>query len=581
MGRTTGELENWLVPKRCNVYQTLAFLAVLDKYPSYCNFTSSNQNNVATKMRKDYGAAKSSTIQPQAARTTKALAQYMGFITNKDDKIVITDIGYKFLNNHRTELINKGYTLTKPKSPLISEADEWKEQMIKLQLTNPTQPKCENIYIYPFRFVLNLLMKLDYIDIDEMAMFVFLSKTNGDLIKTEKKIYKYRAKNYKAREKEKKKFAGTTFGNISIKQAPSAGYFMSLCVATGLIERVKVNIPNPGSGSKKISAIKIKQGKISEVTTILFSYGSMNKIVFSHDERRMWDYYYCLDGINYPVEIEIKNKTATNIYVQIDNTTKSINNEQEFELGCKSKEIIYTYPGFNYVAHIYDMTDVNPSDSINLNSSSSGISVLKSNLSKSAILRKTEIINEIKELISSKGFTSRIQKQLDMYNKFTGNVIKDTRMYRGAYLELYFSMLFDYLKSKKVIDDCEYSISTGKYNLPHPTPLKADYVISVDKYSIVLEITLLRPGKTKINKDMKLEIEGAIRHMQEQAIKDGVAGKISRGIFSSGAINADVNKELANWSKTYSVKDYKSIELKDLIGLLEKEDRDELIKFIK
>ena len=71
MERTKGELDKWIVPKRGNVYQTLAFLAVLDAYPSCCNFNSANQSKVATKMKVDYGATKFGTVQPQAARTTK------------------------------------------------------------------------------------------------------------------------------------------------------------------------------------------------------------------------------------------------------------------------------------------------------------------------------------------------------------------------------------------------------------------------------------------------------------------------------------------------------------------------------
>ena len=206
MGRTSGELDNWIVPKRSNVYQTLAFLATLDKYPSYKNFTPANQTAVATKMRKDFGASKAGTMQPQAARTTKALAQYMGFVTTEDEKIVITEIGTKFLNNHRHDLINKGHTLSNPIAPLITEADEWKMQMIKLMLTNPSQPKCEDVNIYPFRFVLRLLQDLKYIDVEEMAMFVLTSKKDTDFTKTKDKILKYRSINYKS-----KRFIARTF----------------------------------------------------------------------------------------------------------------------------------------------------------------------------------------------------------------------------------------------------------------------------------------------------------------------------------------------------------------------------------
>jgi len=583
MGRTVGELDKWIVPKRCNVYQTLAFLAVLDAYPSCCNFNAANQSKVATKMRVDYGASKSGTMQPQAARTTKALAQYMGFIKVVNDRIVITDIGYKFLNNHRVELINKGHTLAKPIGHLISEADEWKQQMIKIQLTNPSQPKCEDVSIYPFRYVLKLLLQLEYIDMEEMALFVLTSKKERDLTKTITKIRDYRSKRYIYRDKQKKKFATTKFGNIALKKAPSAGYFMSLCEATGLVERCKKKISNPGTKKvKKITALQIKPAKIVEVNRIILLYGARDTLKFSHDERKMWDYYYCQDGIEYPIEIEIKNKTSIDTYIQVENSTKSEMNNQEFELRGKEKEIIYTFPTNSYIAHVYDMTDTVPAANINVSSSSSPVEVTKTLLSTSVVLSKKEIILEIRELYTKKGITTRIQKQLDMFSMLTGKTVSNVKMYRGAYLELYFAMLLKKLKAKKVIDDYQSSVNMGTYNIPHPVPQKPDFVVTVGNTNIVLEVTLMRPTRTRISKEMKLEIEGAMRHMQEQTKNiDAPMGKKSMGIFAAGAINSLVTSELANWAKTYGVVKYKTLDLEKLVELLEKEDRLEIEKYIK
>lgn len=442
MGRTKGELDKWIVPKRGNVYQTLAFLAVLDAYPSCCNFNAANQSKVATKMKVDYGATKFGTVQPQAARTTKALAQYMGFVKEENRKIVITDIGYKFLNNHRMELVNKGHTLIKPIGRLIGEADEWKQQMIKLQLTNPSQPKCEDVSIYPFRYVLGLLLQLDYLDIEEMALFVLTSKKESDFAKTISNIRNYRSKRYVYREKQKNKFAATKFGNIAFGQAGSAGYFMSLCEATGLVERCKKTISNPGIKKVKyIRALRIKATQSAEVNRIVSLYGAVDAMKFLHDSRKMWDYYYCQDGIDYPVEVIMKNKTSTDVFVQVENSTKTEINEQEFELCGKEKNVIYAFPGNDYVAHIYDMTDVNPSSDIAFSSTSLPIEINKKNISKQAALNKKELFLEMRALHTQKGVTARIQKQLDMYSKLSGKSVSNVKMYRGAYLELYLAML--------------------------------------------------------------------------------------------------------------------------------------------
>ena len=153
-------------------------------------------------------------------------------------------------------------------------------------------------------------------------------------------------------------------------------------------------------------------------------------------------------------------------------------------------------------------------------------------------------------------------------------------MYRGAYLELYLAMLLKKLKTKKIIDDYESSVNLGAYNIPHPVPLKPDFVITVGNINVVLEITLMRTA-TKISKEMKLEIEGAIRHMQEQMNKiDIPTGKDSRGLFVAGSINSLVTDELANWARTYGVKKYKALDIEELLLLLEKENRTEIEKYI-
>lgn len=581
MGRSSGELDKWLIPKRCNVYQTLALLAVLEKYPTYCNFTAANQSNVATKMRVDFGASKKRTVQAQSARTTKAMAEYMGFLKSEGNQIEITEIGKKFLNNHKAELINKGYTLEKPIAQLISEAEEWKEQMVKLQLTNPSQPKCEDVSIYPFRFVLRLLKQKTYIDKEELAMFVLTATKESDFGRVSKEIDKFRAKKYLYRKKQVDKFKSTKFGNIALAQASSATYFMSMSEATGLIERKRQPIVNPGT-RRKVPAIIIKPSKMTEVDTILRVYGVKTCLKFLHDERKMWDYYFCEDGINYPLEIEIHNKSKSNVLLQIDNITKGITADQEMTINAKQKDILYAVPGWDYVAHVYDFTDTTPSTDITIGTAVSKIDINQGMLSSKSRMTKSEIIREIRMLLSSSGVTERIQKQLEMYTRLTKVPTTNTKMYRGAYLEMYFGMLFEYLKSKKVIDNYESSTKINRYNIPHAMPNNADFVISVGNTNAVLEITLMRPTKTKISKEMKMEIEGAIRHMREQKDKvDLPSGKKSLGIFAPGSVNTVLTNEIGNWMRTYAVVDEKTITLTELLELLEREDKSEIRNFFE
>lgn len=128
----------------------------------------------------------------------------------------------------------------------------------------------------------------------------------------------------------------------------------------------------------------------------------------------------------------------------------------------------------------------------------------------------------------------------------------------------------------------ESSTKINRYNIPHAMPNNADFVISVGNTNAVLEITLMRPSKTKIYKEMKMEIEGAIRHMREQKDKvDLPSGKKSLGIFAPGSVNTVLTNEIGNWMRTYGVVDEKTITLTELLELLEREDKSEIRNFFE
>src|SRR5690606_27189133 len=108
---------------------------------------------------------------------------------------------------------------------------------------------CENIFVFPFRLTLKLLLELDYLDREELAYFVFLIKNEDEIPLVIEKIKKFRSQHKTDRETEISLFKRTHIGNITLVQAPSASYYENLCYNTGIIEKIKVQMPNPGSSS--------------------------------------------------------------------------------------------------------------------------------------------------------------------------------------------------------------------------------------------------------------------------------------------------------------------------------------------
>src|SRR5699024_11998788 len=154
---------------------------------------------------------------------------------------------------------------------LIETSTIFLEQFEKLQITNPIILKdCENIFVFPFRVILKLLLKLHYLDREELAYFVFSIRDESEIPLIVEKIKKYRIQDKNERDIEINLFKETHIGNITLVQASSASYFENLCYNTGIIERTKIQIPNPGSTSTdKLSSIQIKHSQKDYVKEIV------------------------------------------------------------------------------------------------------------------------------------------------------------------------------------------------------------------------------------------------------------------------------------------------------------------------
>lgn len=168
----------WLIPKRVNLHQTICLIdGILQRKYDKTSWNPQKQNNLGVNLKR-WGATKNGkNISSQAVRTLVAsIPQYLGFLyINKEGKsntICLTEAGRALWERHKSELV-KVPNLLEGGDLLITESPAVLKQMEKLQITNPVINKdCENIQVFPFRLMLKLLMKVDYLDQEEIAYFL-------------------------------------------------------------------------------------------------------------------------------------------------------------------------------------------------------------------------------------------------------------------------------------------------------------------------------------------------------------------------------------------------------------------------
>ena len=172
----------WLVPKRVNLHQTVCLLdGIIKRNYSGTAWNQQKQNNLGVNLSKWGATNNGKNISHQAVRTLVAsIPQYLGFLYINNETtpttICITDIGFALWNYHKDYLV-KIKNLREGKEFQITESKILLSQMEKLQITNPIINKdCENIFVFPFRLSLKLLLEVDYLDREELAYILFSKK---------------------------------------------------------------------------------------------------------------------------------------------------------------------------------------------------------------------------------------------------------------------------------------------------------------------------------------------------------------------------------------------------------------------
>lgn len=570
--------EVWLVPKRGSLHQTICLIeSLINRKYDNTSWNDQKQNNLGNDLRKRGAVRIKRSPSNQSIRTLVAsVPQYFGLLyidsSTTPNTIKLTEAGERLYNYHKSSIKNIG-TLGEGQNngELIKTSPIILEQFEKLQITNPILLKdCENIYVFPFRAVLKILLDLGYLDREELAYFIFSIRGEDEIPLVINNIKKFRKQNKIDRDTEISLFKGTHIGNITLVAAPSAGYFENLCLTTGIIEKKNIQIPNPGSSPKdKIPAIKITAGQETYVRDILNNKYKDAEIYDFGNRLKLWiDYIGNPNRLIPPRDINLINKCSGNLIMILEQNGIMLTGD------LVEKESALIAPMF--INEDYDVVLVSPKDGnvINRVTITPDFSVSNYDFNATVAIGTSETINDIANSIiehsASKTFDNNYLNYLGIIENIVGTDLINNKNLRGAYYEFLFYKLLDSLREEGIIDDVYWNGKVGQFGLPRPAPGgktgTPDIVFMINGEYFILELTTIKP------KAMQFSAEGSSVPDHIKLFAEENDGVTVNGVFSAPNIHE------RNTSAMQAILDPLGINLKcivddDLVNLLLSNDR--------
>lgn len=530
--------EIWLIPKRVNLHQTICLIdGIIERKYDGTSWNPQKQNNLGVNLKKWGATRDGKNISPQAIRTLVAsIPQYLGFLyintENTPNTICLTEAGMALWHKHKDELV-KVPNLIKGKNYLITKSEVILKQMEKLQITNPVINKdCENIYVFPFRFMLKVLLKVGYLDQEEIAYFLFKVRNEDEVDVIVREVENFRKLPTEDREALIHAFRKTHIGNITLVKASSAGYFMSLCQITGILDKLKVT---PHNREDAIAALKINDAYIEYVEEMLNSKYQNAEIYDFHDNLQLWIEYIGNPDRDYPpIDISIINKTNQKFLVQV----------WKDEI-CRYDDLIdekaiLQFPMFvneEYEVKIIDMQTGAELETLTICPTFEEREFeIRGSFPDTGAEKETleDLAKEILEHCASSDFTKKTLNYLNTLTKVTGVDRTRDKSLRGAYFEYYVYRMLTILKEEKKIDDVVWNGRVGKYGLPTQAPGgkmgTPDMTFTIDDLHVVLELTTIKA------KAMQFSAEGSSVPDHIRLYKQET-GKDVTGVFCAPAIH--------------------------------------------
>lgn len=569
--------ELWLIPKRGNLHQTICLIdGILDRGYDGKAWNPAKQDDLGVNLKKWGATNDGKNISPQSIRTLVAsVPQYLGFLyidpyeNSKSNVLRLTPAGKKLWDNNNKKLV-KLKNLRDDKHKTIQTSTDVLHQMEKLQLTNPFVLKdCENISVFPFRFLVKLLKKIDYIDQEEIGYFLLQSKEEDQVDTVALEIQHFRNLSTQQRESLIDTYKQTHIGNITLKQASSARYFITICQMTGVIEKFKAH---PSNRAKPIVAIKVKPNSQIYIDQMLDKYSDVSTFDFKNN-LKLWVDYIGEPAREFPpIMYKIISENESDILwivekdgIPIDGNLVSQGDTIELPVFLNER----------YDVKLYSLTSGEILKTIEFEAQDVNDHLIISQLDDN-YQSMPDTVDSYAEMIQdhckAKNFSdANLSKLRIIADVFKQDKSKDKQL-RGAYLEYYFFKLLTRLQFDGIVDNVIWNGKIGKYGLPTQAPGGVtgtpDIVFTIDDVDFVLELTTIQP------KAMQWSAEGA--SVPDHVLQYSKTTKTKvHGIFSAPVMHSRNVTGMKNAIVPHCLK-ISCLTIDDLLEILKKSDRKEI-----
>lgn len=539
--KNQSETDYWLIPKRTSIHQVWCLIdGIKARGVNGRGWTPALQNDLGVNLKKWGATNDGRNVSHQAMRTLTAFAQYLGFVyidtTTTPSVIRITEAGDLFWSNNKPH-IHKLRNLKVDESKSLQQSDDVCFQLEKLQLTNPIEEKkCTNILLFPFRTTLRLLIELEYLDVEELAMYLFTMRDDSEYEYVKQQIELFRALPQGNRRALVSAFRGSVLGNISLVKAPSTGYYITICERTGLITRQREVVSNSG---RKVTTMRFQEGAKEYATNILSTkYIDILPYDFG-DNLRLWiDYFGDPNRISTPVDATVTNKTNDRLLVSIADSTNYVHTIKILE---PSQSV--DFPAFDNDSYTVNLFSVIRNQNLTPilfkpTNSERTLQILADTTDASKVESLDAIRAKILEHIEARTFAGEMALLLKAITLQTGIDKESDKMLRGAYLESLFYELLRLLEKQGKVKEVVWN---GRYNemgLPSPAPGgkngTPDLTFVVDDNLFVLELTTI---KSKSGQE-KAESTSVPDHVRLAASQTTLPVK---GIFAAPVVHQRVS----------------------------------------
>lgn len=570
--------EIWLIPKRVSVHQAICLIeGILDRGYDGTTWNPNKQNDLGVNLKRRGATKDGSNISPQAIRTLAAFPQYLGFLyidTNKTPSTInVTKAGRQLYDMHKDELKNVT-NLVAGKEDIITTSRAILQQMEKLQITNPIINKdCENVFVFPFRFMLKVLLEVDYLDQEEIAYFLFKVRSEDELELTVREIKSFRNLSDFQRASIIDAFKNTHVGNITLVQAASSGYYISLCETTGIIDKFRIH---PENRETPITALRIKAECLDYVKEELTSKFVGAEVYDFKDDLNLWiDYIGEPSRLIPPIDVYLHNQSNDDYLIQIYQGERYITDCIVNAHGTVKKPM---FVNEEYDIKVVDLTNGQYINNISIEPllGLREFSVVGSDDTKSQQDESIDdIIAEIKEHCVSQNFSNKTMNYLRAIAAVTGVDRTQDSQLRGAYLEYYFYKLLSRLKDNYLVDDVIWNGKLDKrYKFPRSAPGgktgTPDIVFVIDDVHFVLELTTIKA------KSLQFSAEGASVPDHVKIYNDSNKYECI-GIFSAPIIHPRTSASIVFTSSNNGV-ETKCIEVEPLLKILRQDNKEDIKK---